>query len=120
MLQGSEETMRSLPIDDRLTIANSQFIPSEDIQRSNANSAIVTTEWGALSGLFPIDSMLIAYLRSKATTAALFDKPKEGVVPRISHSRIDELMENRLVADRNATFAKSLYLNLSTLSPFVS
>ena len=37
---GSEETMRSLSVDARLTIAN------------------MTTEWGALSGLFPIDGVL--------------------------------------------------------------
>lgn len=99
---GSEETMRSLPIDDRLAIAN------------------MTTEWGALSGLFPIDSMLVAWLRSKATTSALFDNPKEGVLPRISHAAIDELVANRLVSDKGAAYANSLYLNLSTLSPIVS
>lgn len=55
---GSEETMRSLPVDDRLTIAN------------------MTTEWGALSGLFPIDSILQAWLRSKATEYALFPAPE--------------------------------------------
>lgn len=99
---GSEETLQSLPIDDRLAIAN------------------MTTEWGALSGLFPIDSMLVAWLRSKATTSALFDLPKEGVVSRISHAAIDDLMANRLVADKGAVYAKHLYLNLSTLSPFVS
>lgn len=55
---GSEETMRSLPVDDRLTIAN------------------MTTEWGALSGLFPIDSILQAWLRSKATEYALFPGPE--------------------------------------------
>lgn len=99
---GSEQTLRSLPIDHRLAIAN------------------MTTEWGALSGLFPIDSMLQAWLRSKATTSALFDKPQEGVLSRISHARIDDLVENPLVADKGATYAKSLYLNLSTLSPYVS
>ena len=34
------DTLKSLPADDRLAIAN------------------MTTEWGALSGLFPIDSVL--------------------------------------------------------------
>lgn len=49
---GSDETLRSLPIDDRLAIAN------------------MTTEWGALSGLFPIDSVLRGWLRAKATEGA--------------------------------------------------
>jgi homoaconitate hydratase len=95
---GSEQTMRSLPVDDRLAIAN------------------MTTEWGALTGLFPIDGMLQAWLRAKATTAALFD----GQATRFTHSRIDDLIQNQLVADKGATYAKSLYLNLSTLSPYVS
>src|ERR1700712_5353551 len=98
---GSEQTMRSLPVDDRLAIAN------------------MTTEWGALSGLFPIDGMLQAWMRAKATTAALFDA-KAGVEARFSHARIDELIKNQLAADKGATYAKSLYLNLSTLSPYVS
>ncbi|RDW94241.1 homoaconitase [Coleophoma crateriformis] len=98
---GSEQTMRSLPVDDRLAIAN------------------MTTEWGALSGLFPIDAMLQAWLRSKATTSALFDGP-DHAKSRFTHEKIDDLVENQLVADKGATYAKSLYLNLSTLSPYVS
>lgn len=39
---------------------------------------------------------------------------------RINHERIDELSENRLAADPGATYAKEFYLNLSTLSPFVT
>ncbi|KAI6082654.1 aconitase a/isopropylmalate dehydratase [Hypoxylon rubiginosum] len=96
---GSEQTMASIPIDDRLTIAN------------------MTTEWGALSGLFPVDEMLISWYRAKATTGAMFDSASKS---RINHQRIDELMENRLVADLGANYAKELYLNLSTLSPFVA
>jgi homoaconitate hydratase len=98
---GSEQTMRSLPVDDRLAIAN------------------MTTEWGALSGLFPIDAMLQAWMRAKATTSALFDT-KEGSESRFSHARIDDLIQNQLVADKGAAYAKSLYINLSTLSPYVS
>ncbi|KAI9367757.1 mitochondrial Homoaconitase [Aspergillus egyptiacus] len=97
---GSEETMRSIPIDERITIAN------------------MTTEWGALSGIFPIDSVLINWLRGKATTAAMFNP--DAAKGRFTHERIDELIENPLYADPGATYAKSLYLNLSTLSPFVS
>lgn len=98
---GSEETMRSIPIDDRLTIAN------------------MTTEWGALTGLFPIDPMLQSWLRARATTAAMFN-PETGSGKRFTHAKIDELLQNPLSADPGATYAKTLYLNLSTLSPFVS
>ncbi|KAG9246352.1 hypothetical protein BJ878DRAFT_293684 [Calycina marina] len=98
---GAEQTMRSLPIDDRLAIAN------------------MTTEWGALTGLFPIDNILRAWMKSKATTSALFDAP-EALSSRFTHPRIDSLMETKMEADNGAKYAKSLYLNLSTLSPYVS
>jgi homoaconitate hydratase len=95
---GSEETLRSIPVDDRLAIAN------------------MTTEWGALSGLFPIDSVLESWLRAKADAAAKRN-PEAG---RFTHARIDELLREPLAADPGATYAKSLYLNLSTLQPFVA
>lgn len=98
---GSEETMRSIPIDDRLTIAN------------------MTTEWGALTGLFPIDSVLQSWMRARATTAAMYS-PDVGAGERFTHAKIDELLQDPLTADPGATYAKSLYLNLSTLSPFVA
>ncbi|KAI1391260.1 uncharacterized protein F4822DRAFT_179881 [Hypoxylon trugodes] len=97
---GSEETMSSIPVDDRLTIAN------------------MTTEWGALTGLFPIDSVLKTWLRAKATTSAVLG---DGIaLNQFAHTRIDDLVQNQLTTDPGATYAKSLYLNLSTLSPFVS
>ncbi|QDS76853.1 mitochondrial Homoaconitase [Venturia effusa] len=102
---GSEETMRSLPVDDRLTIAN------------------MTTEWGALSGLFPIDSILQAWLRSKATEYALFPGPEttaSKTVTRFNHQRIDALLDDPLSADKGAKYAKYITLNLATLSPYVS
>ncbi|KAH6970104.1 mitochondrial Homoaconitase [Fusarium avenaceum] len=89
----------SLPIDDRLTISN------------------MTTEWGALAGVFPVDEMLLSWYRGKATTNAMFGGPSKD---RINHKRIDELEQNMLVADPGATYAKELYLNLSTLSPIVA
>ncbi|MCJ1363285.1 mitochondrial Homoaconitase [Acarospora aff. strigata] len=98
---GSEETMKSLLVDDRLTIAN------------------MTTEWGALTGLFPIDSVLQGWLRYKATVSALY-KSDSGTHERFSHSRLDDLFQNQLVADKGAKYAKHLHLDLSTLSPFVS
>ncbi|EAW12739.1 homoaconitase LysF [Aspergillus clavatus NRRL 1] len=94
---GSEETMKSLSVDTRLTIAN------------------MTTEWGALTGLFPIDSTLEQWLRNKATTAS-----RSETARRFAEERINELFANPTVADRGAKYAKYLYLDLSTLSPYVS
>lgn len=47
----------------------------------------------------------------------MLDSPTKA---RINHKRIDEMVENRVVADPGATYAKEFYLNLSTLSPFVA
>merc|ERR1711981_1560733 len=102
---GNEETMRSIPVDDRLTIAN------------------MTTEWGALSGLFPIDSILQAWLRSKATEYAIYETGQlspSNTASRFNHQRLDELFENPVSADKGATYAKYLTLNLSSLSPYVA
>ncbi|KAK5703181.1 mitochondrial Homoaconitase [Elasticomyces elasticus] len=93
---GDGHTMRSLPVDDRLAIAN------------------MTTEWGALSGLFPIDDVLKGWLRYKATEAT------SQTTDRFNHQRLDDLFSAPLTADKGATYAKELYLDLSTLSPYVS
>ncbi|GAQ41135.1 mitochondrial Homoaconitase [Aspergillus tubingensis] len=102
---GSEETMRSLPMDSRLTIAN------------------MTTEWGALSGIFPMDSVLKGWMKGKATTAAmgLADGPFKTLAARnFTHPAIEQLFVNPLTADKGAKYAKELFLDLSTLSPYVS
>ncbi|KAK7514927.1 homoaconitase [Phyllosticta citriasiana] len=102
---GSPETLASLPIDDRLAIAN------------------MTTEWGALSGLFPMDSTLKGWLRFKATEATMYNDGnilETNRLSRFNHERLDDLFENAPVADPAATYAKKLFLDLSTLTPYVS
>ncbi|KAK6373866.1 mitochondrial Homoaconitase [Exophiala oligosperma] len=99
---GSEQTLQSLPVAARLTIAN------------------MTTEWGALTGLFPMDSVLQGWLRAKATMSALDTSEGRAGNPRFSHPRLDQLFENQLTAEKGAQYAKSLYLDLNTLSPYVS
>lgn len=102
---GSTNTMRSLPVDDRLAIAN------------------MTTEWGALSGLFPIDDVLKGWLRYKATEASMYNESSATsslTTERFNHQRLDDLFANPLAADAGATYAKELFLDLATLSPYVS
>ncbi|KAF2672326.1 mitochondrial homoaconitase [Microthyrium microscopicum] len=102
---GSEDTLRSLPVDDRLTIAN------------------MTTEWGALSGLFPIDSILKGWLRAKATEFALYESAELSTssgVTRFNHQALDTLLENPMKADTGASYAKQLTLDLDSLSPYVA
>ncbi|THZ33211.1 hypothetical protein D6C91_00026 [Aureobasidium pullulans] len=102
---GSADTMHSLPVDDRLAIAN------------------MTTEWGALSGLFPIDGVLQGWLRAKATEASLYEDAaltSSKTSTRFNHQRLDELFEKPLTADKNAKYAKELFLDLESLCPYVS
>ncbi|CAF9941882.1 MAG: mitochondrial Homoaconitase, partial [Alectoria fallacina] len=104
---GSEDTMRSLPVDARLTIAN------------------MTTEWGALSGLFPIDDVLERWLRYKATESALHKSTELSdalTFKRFTHQRIDDLFADpsSISADKGAKYAKYIHMNLSTLSPHIS
>ena len=104
---GSEETLQSIPVDARLTLSN------------------MTTEWGALSGIFPVDSVLIKWLRLKATKAAIYrayDSAEGNATshPRLTHERVDDLVQNSVYADKGAKYQKELYLNLSTLCPYVS
>jgi len=97
---GSEETMQSLKIDDRLAIAN------------------MTTEWGALSGLFPMDNVLKEWMEQKAYE---HESRLSSTHPRLNKDRIEELFSlNAIKAHPEATYAKTLTLNLSTLSPFVA
>ena len=75
----------------------------------------MTTEWGALTGLFPIDSTLEIWLRARATVAAMYqftDLCSASTAERFSHQRLDELFANPMSADRGAKYAKYLHLNL--------
>ncbi|RYC55273.1 hypothetical protein CHU98_g10933 [Xylaria longipes] len=93
---GSEETMASISVDNRLTISN------------------MSCEWGALSA----HRTLERWLRYKATEAAMFTD--RTTKERITHEKVDELYADPVQADPEAQYAKQLYLNLSTLSPYVS
>lgn len=89
------EGVESLSIDERLTIAN------------------MTTEWGALTGLFPVDSTLLEWYEERLKVLG----PNH---PRINRARLDHLANNIKRADENAVYAKNLSLDLTSLSPCVS
>lgn len=65
-----------------------------------------------------MDATLERWLRFKATEAAMI--PERDTRDRITHEKVDELYANPVVADPDARYAKQLYLDLSTLSPYVS
>ena len=99
-----------LGIDERLTIAN------------------MTTEWGALAGVFPIDEVTIQWLRDRADfigkrglEGVLSDNDGEkGVHPRLNRDRINELENNPTMADEGAFYTKEIRLDLNSVSPHIS
>ncbi|SCU93800.1 LAFA_0F18272g1_1 [Lachancea sp. 'fantastica'] len=90
-------SLDKIPVDYRLTIAN------------------MTTEWGALSGLFPVDQTLIDFYRQRVQKVG----PNH---PRLNEQRINELSQqmDKLKADEDAVYAKKLVIDLSTLTHYVS
>lgn len=101
----------NLSIDQRLTIAN------------------MTTEWGALGGLFPIDKKTIKWLRSRAgyiSRRGLEGVPSDadgnGKHPRLNKERIDELEKelHNLKPDTDAFYTKEITISLSSIAPYVA
>jgi homoaconitate hydratase len=101
--------IRHLTIDQRLAIAN------------------MTTEWGALAGVFPADEVTFAWLRQRATY--IFERGLEGVPsdldgdgahPRLNINSIAELEANPVIADTDAYYGKHLILDLGSIQPHVS
>ncbi len=99
----------SLDINSRLTIAN------------------MTTEWGALAGVFPIDDQTIAWLRKRADfigerglAGVPSDEDGAGMHPRLNEQRIAALEEAHPTADAGAFYSRHLSLDLSTVEPHVS
>jgi homoaconitate hydratase len=105
----SGDGLESLNIDQRLTIAN------------------MTTEWGALVGLFPIDEITLQWLKIRMDSVAKrgfagvpSDLDGNGQHPRLNQTCIDLLRKNRPKADSDAFYAKELTLDLGSVQPYVS
>ena len=103
------EGVKNLSIEERLTIAN------------------MTTEWGALAGVFVIDENTINWLKKRAAFISKrglekvnSDADGQGKHPRINSERIAELERNIPRADADAFYAKELTIDLSTIEPLVS
>lgn len=84
---------------------------SMDQRMSIAN---MTTEWGALAGVFPFDHVLGDYLRGRA------DFLQQRGTPRYTRADVDAWYERRLEADSDASYAVTLTLDLTTVIPHVS
>lgn len=92
------EGVASLSMSQRMTIAN------------------MTTEWGALVGLFPYDAVLRDYLLQRA---AYFER-RGDTSPRLTPSSIEELASAMPQADADAHYAKEITLDLSQVTPTVA
>ncbi|MBU1984556.1 homoaconitase [bacterium] len=100
----------SLSISERLTIAN------------------MTTEWGALAGVFPCDDVTLEWLRKRADAVAergLCGVPSDSdsvkcIHPRMNEERIRLLEAEPIAADANAEYAIDLELEMNSVSPHVS
>jgi len=99
---------------------------SIDMRLSIAN---MTTEWGALAAIFPVDEMTIRWLRNRIAfieRRGLANVPSDsdgkGGHPRLNSQRLAELESDldKLVADPPAYYAKELELDLSSIQPYVS
>ncbi|MBT3454108.1 MAG: homoaconitase [Lentimicrobiaceae bacterium] len=110
VLEFTGDGVTHLGIDERLSIAN------------------MTTEWGALAGVFPIDNTLINWLKkrddfitSRGLEGVISDEDaQDGVHPRINHKTIEELIRNHPTADSDAYYAKEVILDLDSICPHIS
>ena len=87
-----------LSIDERLTIAN------------------MTTEWGALAGVFPGDERAVAWLEDRLRRARAAGRSAHD----LSEARLDELRRDPLRADEGATYAQTIELDLAAVRPSVA
>ncbi|KAJ3105457.1 mitochondrial Homoaconitase [Phlyctochytrium planicorne] len=89
--------LKHLTIDDRLTISN------------------MTTEWGALAGVFPVDEITLSFYHSRLRRLG-------SSHPRINRPRLDKLEREAadISSSPSSVYAKHITLNLSSLSPTIS
>jgi homoaconitate hydratase len=100
----------ALTIDERLTISN------------------MTTEWGALVGVFPVDERLLQWYDKLLKRLSLgpfqSSKPESAPGPpehpRVNEPRLSSLRSNILSSDPGAAYSSHLIFDLSTLVPHVS
>jgi homoaconitate hydratase len=88
----------ALTMDQRMTIAN------------------MTTEWGALAGIFPFDEVLECYLRDRARIFVERGDEK----PRITDALVDRMKSEFPSPDSAAVYAKEITFDLERVIPHVA
>lgn len=108
-IEFSGNSVAALSIDQRLTIAN------------------MTTEWGALAGVFPVDFKTFAWLEQRANyiekhglSGVPSDSEGKGKHPRLNNERIEQLKRKMPEADADAYYSKIITLELNSIRPYVS
>ncbi len=97
-LEFSGDGVAALSLDQRLTIAN------------------MSTEWGALAALFPIDGVTLDWLQKRLE---LLNRAGNRH-PRINRERLEELKNNPPQADDKAYYKKTIRLDLGSVTPHIS
>src|SRR5688572_24848719 len=95
----------SMTMDQRMSVAN------------------MTTEWGALAGLFPFDEVLRDYLFDRADYFARGIRPgrrSADSLGQYTRADVGRWWNERLAADEDASYAVELELDLATVIPHVS
>ncbi|EGD77992.1 homoacontiase [Salpingoeca rosetta] len=96
----SGDGIASLSIDERLTIAN------------------MTTEWGALAGVFPADAAVADWYTRRYEASV---RRKSAFHTRVTRQNLESIGNDEgLAADSGAHYAKVLTLDLATVEPHVS
>ena len=88
----------TLGMDARMTIAN------------------MTTEWGALTGIFPYDEVARGYLLERARRF----RERGDERPRLTPGDVERLDAARPAADEDAVYAKEITLDLGAVVPHVA
>jgi homoaconitate hydratase len=95
----------SLTADQRMSIAN------------------MTTEWGALAGVFPFDAVLRDYFYARADYFSAGVRPgrrRADSLGGYTRNEVDRWWNERLASDADAVYAAELELDLATVVPHVS
>ena len=107
-LEFDGDALKHISIEQRMTIAN------------------MTTEWGALVGLFPVDDVTISWYEKrneeikKRGLMGVASDMGQSIHPRINDNTIKELKDKPLTADPDAFYSKTIFLDISTITPIVS
>jgi len=111
IIEFAGDGVKDLSLDKRLTVAN------------------MTTEWGALGGVFPIDEVTTSWLEKrieKVKVRGLQGVPSDidgnGEHPRMNDARLQTLKDDmqNLQPDADAYYAKEITIDLTSIEPNVA